>query len=155
MKISEFHLTLLNIAALWLAQHRTLRTVVAHDPLVTRLMLAWTLTIVVLPFPTALVAQSGSQAATKILYVGTMALSSVLLALMSWAIGRNRSIRDSDETPDLAGAVGTAAAFVVALVVSLAIPATGYYPLLLLLVPGPLIDLWRRRRTGSLGAVGD
>jgi uncharacterized membrane protein len=146
-QIGGFLLSFVVIAALWFAQHRALRTVIAHDPLLTRLMVAWTLTIVALPFPTALVAEAGSQAATKVLYIGTMALSSTLTALMCWAISRNRSIRDSDERPDLAGASGAAVTFVVALVISLVLPATGYYPLLLLLVSGPAIAWWRQRRS--------
>ncbi len=36
-------------------------SLVVQDPWVTRLMLAWTLTIVLVPFPTALVAEAGSE----------------------------------------------------------------------------------------------
>jgi uncharacterized membrane protein len=151
-QIGGFLLSFVAISALWFAQHRAIRTVVAHDPLVTRLMVAWVLTIVVLPFPTALVAQVGSEATTKIVYIGTMAISSILIALMCWAIGRNRSIRDSDERPELGHAVGTAFIFVLALAISLAVPVTGYYPLLLLLVHDPAAKVWARRKARTLQA---
>jgi uncharacterized membrane protein len=154
-EIWGFLLSFVVIAALWFAQHRTIRTVVAQDPVVTRLMVGWTLTIVVLPFPTALVAEAGEQPATKVFYIGTMALSSAFLAVICWAVARNRDIRDSDEKPDPAGAVGATVAFLVALAVSLAIPATGYYPLLLLLLPDRLVDLWRRRTHDGRPAGAD
>lgn len=43
--------------------------------------MAWTFTVVVLPFPTALVLEAAAQPGTKAFYVGTMAVSSALLAL--------------------------------------------------------------------------
>jgi uncharacterized membrane protein len=142
-----FFLSFLVIADLWLTQHRLLRNVVASDRVLLRLMLLWTLTIVVLPFPTALVAGSvGHQAMTKILYVGTMTVSSLLLALMCLAIARNDAIRDSDERPDHVRAFATFVTFVVILTVMLAVPGLSYWPLLLLLVPDRVVALGRRRR---------
>jgi uncharacterized membrane protein len=147
-KILGFLLSFLVIAQLWFAQHRIVSGLVVQDPMVTRFMLAWTLTIVVLPFPTALVAEVGSDPATKVFYIGTMAVSSTLLALMAWAIGRNRSIRDTDDRPDPVPAVATVIGFVLALAISLAFPATSYYPLLLLLLTDPITNALRRSRGG-------
>jgi uncharacterized membrane protein len=62
-RIGAFFLSFLVIANLWLAQHRVLRPVVAAGEWLTRLLLLWALTIVVLPFPTALVA--GHDAGTR------------------------------------------------------------------------------------------
>lgn len=142
-QILAFFLSFLVIANLWFDQHRALHTVIAHDPLVSPLIMTWTLTIVVLPFPTALVAQAGSQAATKVFYIGTIALSSALLAVLCWAIGRNRSIRDSDERPDPAPTIGALVCYAVALTTTLLIPRTSYYPLLLLFLARPGVRLWR------------
>lgn len=143
-QILGFLLSFFVIANLWLDQHQVLHTVIAHDTLVTQVLLLWTLTIVVLPFPTALVAEAGSQPATKIFYIGTMALSSGLLAVLCWAIGRNRSIRDADDRPDPAPPIGALVCYVAALVLTLAVPATSYYPLLLLFLSRPGVRLWRR-----------
>jgi uncharacterized membrane protein len=129
-----FLLSFVVIAQLWFAQHHVLSTLAVQDPLVSRLMVLWLLSIVVLPFPTALVAQAGGQPVTKVLYIGTMAVSASCLALISRRIARHREIRDTDEAPDPAAAVVTAATFLAALVITLAVPATGYYPLLLLLL---------------------
>jgi len=75
-----------------------------------------------------------------------MAVSSALLALLARAIGRDRGLRDTDDGPDAAQATATTVAFLLALVVSLAVPATGYWPLLLLLLADPLVDRLSRRR---------
>ncbi len=134
------------IARVWMAQHRVLRPVVAADPVLIRAMLAWVLMIVVLPFPTALVAEAGHQPATKVLYIGTMLLSSVLLAVMARRIDRTPAIRDSDDTADPVGSWVTAAVMAVALALSLAVPATSYWPLLLLLLSDQLVHGWHRLR---------
>ena len=155
-QVYGFLLSFAVIGQLWFAQHQVMRTVVAHDPLVTRLVMVWLLSIVVLPFPTALVAQAGEQPLTKVLYIGTMALSAALLALMAWRIAAVRSIRDSDDAPDPTSAL-TFVLFLVALALSLAVPSLGYYPLLLLLLTGVLVRAWHRLRDRRAAArrVGD
>jgi uncharacterized membrane protein len=142
--IGSFFLSFVVIANLWLTQHRMLRHVVASSELLTRLLLAWTLTIVFLPFPTALVAGSGGEAVTELLYVGTMALSSLLLALVCVVVSRQPALSDSEDTPDSLRAFGTFGAFVAALAVMLLIPATSYWPLLLLVVSDRVVELYRR-----------
>ena len=139
-----FALSFVVIARLWFSQHRLMRPVVtANRPLLLWLLL-WTFAIVFLPFPTALLSTGGEQAITKLLYIGTLAVSSFCLALLAVAIGRDRSVRESDETPPATPAVVTGVLFVVALVVSLLVPSTGYYPLLLLLATDGVISLWRK-----------
>ena len=71
-------------------------------------------------------------------------MSSFCLALLAVAIGRDRSVRESDETPPATPAVVTGVLFVVALVLSLLVPSTGYYPLLLLVATDGVISLWRK-----------
>jgi uncharacterized membrane protein len=91
------------------------------------------------------VASVGHQATTKVLYVGTMTLSALVLALMSLVIARNDHIRDTDERPDHVRAFATVATFVVILAAMLAFPGLSYWPLLLLLAPDRLVALWRHR----------
>lgn len=143
-ELVAFALSFAVIARLWFVQHEIMRTVVAHDRTATRFTTLWVFLVVLLPFPTALVAEAGDQATTKILYVGTMALSTLCLAGASWAIARNRAVRDSDHVPRTAKSVATAALFVLALVVMLAFPVVLYWPLLLLLLDDALLAAWRR-----------
>jgi uncharacterized membrane protein len=146
-QIWAFLLSFVVIANLWLTQHSVVRHVVGSDRWVMRLLLLWTLTIVALPFPTALLAQghAGHQVATKMLYVGTMTASSSVLAVLCVAIGRNDAVRDSPEKPDLGRAFLTVSAFVVVLLVMLVAPALSFWPLLLMLAPDPVLATWRHR----------
>ncbi len=145
-QIGAFFLSFAVISNLWLAQHAVLRHVVAADPNLVRLLLLWTLTIVVLPFPTALITghDVSDQAATKILYVGTMTASAVVLTLVTVAVRRDPELRDSGQAPDYLPSLLVAVAFLLALGLMLLFPVLSYWPLLLLLVRRvPL-----RRRTG-------
>jgi uncharacterized membrane protein len=148
-EIGGFLLSFVVIANAWFTQHHVVRSVIAPDQLVMRLMMFWTLTIVILPFPTALVAKAGHDPTTKIFYIGTLALTSGTVAVLCWAVGRKRDIRDTDDKPNPALGIGSTIGFVVALAISLMVPSTSYYPLLLLLLPGPVIALWRRARRRS------
>ena len=151
-EIWAFLLSFAVIANFWFTQHQVVRAVVVADPVVIRLMVAWLLMIVFLPFPTALVAEEGDQAATKVLYIGTMTISSLLIGLLSRRIRANRSIRDSDDAPDPVVAWVTAGLFAVALAVSVIAPVTSYYPLLLLLLTDVLVSRSRRLRRGRAGS---
>jgi uncharacterized membrane protein len=143
--IGAFFLSFAVIANLWLAQHRTLRHVVAANEALTRLLLLWTVAIVFLPFPTALVAgRAGDEAVTKVLYVGCMGFSSLMLALVCVVLQRKPELRDSEESPDALAAFATTATFVAALAVMLLVPGASYWPLLLLLVSDQFVGLGHR-----------
>jgi uncharacterized membrane protein len=147
--IGAFFLSFIVISNLWLTQHRVLRHVVATNEHVTSLLLLWTVTIVFLPFPTALVAapqNAGEQAITKVLYIGTMSLSALVMGTICLVVSRNPGLRDSDESPDPLHAFAAFGAFLLALAVMLLVPATDYFPLLLLVVSDRAVDLVRSRR---------
>jgi uncharacterized membrane protein len=151
--IGAFFLSFVVISDLWLTQHRMLRHVIAANGRLTRLLMMWTLTIVFLPFPTALVAGrdgSSDQPVTKLLYVGTMAVSSLVLSLICVVISRDASLRDSEQAPDALRGFGTVLTFVLALAVMLLLPATSYWPLLLLLISDRVVDLVRSRAGRSV-----
>jgi uncharacterized membrane protein len=139
-----FVLSFVVIARLWLGQHHIVSGVVRQTPRLTWLLLAWSFTIVFLPFPTSLVAITDHDAGAKILYVGTMAVSSMILAAVAWEIGRDDSVRDTDEGPGVWPSAGVAVGFLVALAVMLAFPDTSYWPLLLLFLVDPVTRLVRR-----------
>jgi uncharacterized membrane protein len=143
--IIGFLLSFVVIARLWLAQHRIVSCLVRQSAVVVRLLLLWTFTIVVLPFPTALIASTSNNTLAKVLYIGTMALSSAVLALIARAIGSDRRLRDTEAGPEAVHAAATAVTFLLALVVSVVFPAASYWPLLLLVLVDPVLGrLWRR-----------
>jgi len=143
--ILGFVLSFVVIAQLWLAQHHIVSGLVRQNAAVIRLLMLWSFTIVVLPFPTSLITTTDHDPVAKTFYIGTMAISSLLLAVIAWVIRRDRSLRDTDEAPDVWQTAGITVAFVVALAISLAIPDTGYWPLLILFAVDPVLRLLRRR----------
>ncbi len=145
-EIGAFLLSFFVISRLWFGQHRVVSGLFVYDRTSGILLMLWTLTIVVLPFPTALVAETSNDATAKVLYIGTMALSSALLALIALVIGPPE-LWERGRSPEAAPAAITSLAFLLALAISLAIPATTYWPLLLLALTGPAVNLWRRRQS--------
>jgi uncharacterized membrane protein len=132
-----FLLSFLVIAQLWVTHHAIVSGLARHERWLVRLTLTWALTIVFLPFATALVAEAPDEAATKVLYMGTMAVSSALLGAIAWVIARRPELSDTDRLPDPSIAATNVVAFLVALTISVTVPVTGYWPLLLLLLADP------------------
>jgi len=147
--IFGFLLSFAVISRLWLAQHAIVSGLARQTPAVVNLLLAWTLTIVFLPFPTTLVAATDNGGLVKVLYIGTMAVSSALLTWLSWVIARDRSLRDTDAAPHTLDIAATTIIFFVALAVSLIFPASGFLPLLLLLLAEPITNWLKRRRAAA------
>ena len=139
-----FGLSFVVIARLWVGQHRIVSGLVRQTTALTWLLLAWAFTIVLLPFPTSLVTTTEHDPVAKTLYIGTMAVSSAILGIVAYVIARDRELRDTDEAPDLVQSVGTTAAFLAALAVTLVFPDTSYWPLLLLGLVDP-VARWCRR----------
>jgi uncharacterized membrane protein len=139
-----FALSFVVIAQLWLGQHRIVSGLVRQSNALIWLLLVWAFTIVFLPFPTSLVTTTDHDPLAKILYVGTMAVSSAVLALVAWVIRRDRRLRDRDEAPDVVTSASVTGAFLLALAIMLLFPDLGYWPLLLLAVVGPVEGLIRR-----------
>jgi uncharacterized membrane protein len=136
------------IARLWFAQHHAVSSLVASHEYVSALLVLWMLTIAFLPFPTALVAKAGDQPATKVLYIGTMALSTLTTGPASVVMRRNPQITDGQSEPDAEPGVVSGLLLVLALAITLACPATSYFPLLLLFLETPvrlLLQMVRRR----------
>jgi uncharacterized membrane protein len=139
-----FALSFAVIAQLWVGQHRIVSSLVRQNTALIWLLLAWAFTIVFLPFPTSLVTTTEHDPLAEVLYVGTMAVSSAVLALVAWVIRRDRSLRDTDEAPDVVTSASVTVAFVLALAIMLVFPDVGYLPLLLLALVGPFERLIRR-----------
>ena len=140
-----FLLSFAVIARLWLSQHTIVSSLIRQNGAVIRLLFWWCLTIVFLPFPTTLVTATANDGSAKLLYIGTMAVSSGLLALLGRVINRDRTLRDRDEGPDTTITIAVTATFVLALVISLVFPATSYWPLLLLVLTDPVVSRLQRR----------
>ena len=144
----SFLLSFVVIARLWFAQHRAVRPLLISHEFVSALLVFWMLTIAFLPFPTSLVAKAGHEPTTKVLYIGTIALSTLATGLISRVMRRNPQITDGGEPPDAEPGVVIGALLLLALAITLAIPETSYFPLLLLFLETPVRWVLHRVRTG-------
>ncbi len=142
----SFLLSFAVIARLWFAQHESLRNVLIAPDRLGVLLMVWTATIVFLPFPTALLADAGSQALTKVLYIGTITLNVAVVAAMDLLVRRHPTVTGGQTPPDLASAVINVILLVSALVLALLLPGSSYYTLLLLTLDRPILSLWHRKR---------
>lgn len=146
-EVWAFLLSFAVIARLWFVQHDSVRHVVGYDRRLARLLLLWALTIVFLPFPTALVAETPDDSTTKLLYIGSMVLSTAILTLVEARLARHPGLTDGDDDADPVNGAANVAMLSAALVITLVVPATSYAPLLLLLAADPAARAWRRLRT--------
>jgi TMEM175 potassium channel family protein len=135
----SFVLSFYVIARIWMSQHHAVGPLLVGNRRIMTLLVTWTFTIVVLPFPTSLVATVGDQAGTKLLYVGTMAVSILLIALLRAEVRAHPELTDGAPYDGPLGGMVAAGLLLLALVVMVAVPATSYFPILLLLLEGPVL----------------
>jgi uncharacterized membrane protein len=142
----SFALSFYVIARFWLNQHHAVSPLLLGNARITSLLVSWTFTIVLLPFPTSLVATAGGQAATKLLYVGTMTVSVLTVAALRSEIRRHPELTDGSPLHGPMLGLTTAGLLLVALVLMVLVPALSYFPLLVLLLDGPLASLFGHSR---------
>jgi uncharacterized membrane protein len=130
------------IARLWVAHHRMVERVGSYDVAFVWINLGWVLTIVFLPFATQLTAVYPPTDRLAIgVYLGTLALSSVLLTFAAVLVWRRPRLRREGVTARQAApwpALLTSVVLLLALVLGTAVPSINYYALLLLFLTGPL-----------------
>ena len=141
-----FVLSFVVIARLWVVQHRIAQDLRQANGVVYVLLMAWTLTVVFLPFPTALLAAGNSDRLVHALYVGTIAVSMFVLAALAVLLARSPGLQEPGATNHVPGTIANSLLLVLALVLSVAVPVLAYYPLFLLVLDGRLEALGRRLR---------
>ena len=146
-QIGAFALSFAVIARLWVAHHRLFEGVGAYDTMLIWLTLVWLFTVAFLPFPTAILARESGYGASM-LYVGTLLLSSLALtAATAWVSAHNALQRTAEPGVAVAERHGTIPALLtVAFAITALLPQAHVWPLLLLLLSGP-IDALRLRRS--------
>ena len=145
-----FLLSFAVIARLWTGHHRMVERVGGYDTTFVLVNLGWVLTIVFLPFATQLAAAYPAHDRLAVaVYVGTITLSSIFLAVAAVLVWRRPPLRRTGVTEADAfprAAFLTTGLLVLAFILGTAIPAVNYYGLLLLLVTGPADRLLPYRR---------
>jgi uncharacterized membrane protein len=145
-QIYTFLLSFVVIGRMWLAHHRLFEQVTAYSPALMRWHLAWVFAIVVLPFPTAMIAGFGDDPFTPLLYIGTVLFASACLTALILTVHRNAGLRDEDiPARQVFSTIASTASLVAAFGLAF-VPGVGYFALLLMLVVPPIVR-WRYRAT--------
>jgi uncharacterized membrane protein len=143
----SFLLSFFVIANIWSLQHRALRSLVDLNGAIARLLLIWSLSIVLLPFFTELVAEASDDTLTKVLYFGAITAAAACIALIEMSMRRNPDLVDGTAPLRVGSAWVNVGLLVAAAVLSIAFPSLSYWPLLLLLADNLVLGLRRRSRT--------
>lgn len=148
-QIFAFGLSFAVIARFWIAHHHISEHVRNYSqPLLVWTMI-WLLTIVFLPFPTELIGQGPATRTSAALYIATLLASSISLGTLTWLGLRNDELRHPGTSPQETVRLTTAAwrnpaLLTIALILAVAFPSLGLYPLLLLLLEPTVARLARR-----------
>ena len=71
--------------------------------------------------------------------------------MVAWGLVRNPSLSEENAKPHFTAEIVTFLIMVVALLVSVLVPVTSYFPLFLLLLSTPIEKLWNRVAAKSTG----
>lgn len=148
-QLFSFALSFAVIALFWTQHHNLFAAVERWAGVLLLLNFCWMFTIVWLPVPTAMAGTMHTDPLQKLVYIGTMLLSSLIMVAMYAVLERNPGLRAWGAPPMRSGRISSwvlAGLFTLALALSLAVPALGYLPTVLLLLTRPI----ERRITGRL-----
>jgi len=152
--LGAFLLSFFVIARLWSVHHSIFEHVVQYTPRLRWISIVWAFTIVLLPLPTAIVAEWSPSPFVMGFYIGTMSLSSIILSTILVYVRRHPTV-ESAENPvteaSVRSSILSSAAFLVALAAGTLIPGVTYFGLLLLFLSPPLSALIGARRKARAG----
>ncbi len=140
-QIFAFVLSFVIIARLWMANHQIMENVERSTSALMWLDVLWAFTVVLLPLPTELSAVFKTDTVLVAFYIGTMTASSLILTGIAYYLHRHPHLESDDGHTSLVrlwGIASTSVAFVVALILGVAVPHLNYYALLVLLLTFPL-----------------
>jgi uncharacterized membrane protein len=149
-QIYGFLLSFAVIARLWLSHHRLFEKVRSYSGPLIRWNMLWVLFIVILPFPTKMMAGYAGERFTVGIYIGVVLACDVCLAAIERILYRNPELADAPHgvsRADVIGSTVTCAILLLALLLAVFVPGVYYnYSLLLLVVPSTYKRLTARKR---------
>lgn len=148
-KLLVFLLSFAVIGNFWVVHHRTFERITSYNSALLWTNLLWLLSIVFLPFPTALLASSPSgDRATYVLYVGTMVVTTAAELLMQWLIVRSPDLQSEElrGTLTVRSYITPLVIMIVALLIAVLLPNVGLWGLALFALSGPVEAAIARRK---------
>ncbi|MGW0039216.1 TMEM175 family protein [Gordonia sp. NPDC003376] len=152
VELLSFAISFVVIWMLWRQHHRSMEYFRFYDSGLMNLTFLWLFTIVVLPFATALLDGKDIDWAND-LYIGVLLVSvTALTALERWGVAHPQLLNDPDdpgtrEWMTSRGRYATMILFAGALIIAIVVPSSGSWPLLLLVLSGPVGWLLTRGQT--------
>lgn len=143
-----FAISFVVIANFWTGHHRVFEHLRDYSPTMLRINFLWLASIVFIPFTTQLLADVGTDdPAVNALYIGTMIVTTASLALIEVLAVRSPDLQRPEVRGqiDARGAGVAIVVLLVALVLSVVVPAVGMFWLFLLFLSGPLTKALRSR----------
>jgi uncharacterized membrane protein len=139
-ELIAFAVSFLVIWRLWTGHHRIFRFYRAMDHPASALNVGWLATIVVLPFPTALLSTPVAEHGAVALYLAVLLASTVLLQALAWRVRHHSELADNNDPEAREWLAGRSdwvlpGSMALALVLSLVFPEAGPWMLLVLLLP--------------------
>ncbi|MDP3952358.1 TMEM175 family protein [Microbacterium sp.] len=148
-QIVSFVLSFVLIALFWMEHHRQYERVLRVSNPLLYINVAWMLTIVWLPVPTAMLGQMDTDPLQAVLYIGTLILTQATTLAGKLYLMRHPELIDLTPERLRRGAIGDIAAiilFCVALPIAAWVHVVGYFALLLLAFSTPVEKLLDRLR---------
>lgn len=148
-QLMSFALSFVLIATFWMEHHRVYAGVTAITAPLLWFNVAWMLTIVWLPVPTAMLGQMVADPLQAVLYIGTLVLTQITTLAGKLYLLRHPAMATYPPKVLRAGAYGDIASitlFVIALPVAAWVHPVGYLALLLVALTGPLTKVLLRLR---------
>ncbi|MCU1391710.1 MAG: hypothetical protein JWM34_138 [Ilumatobacteraceae bacterium] len=146
-EVTGFLISFAVIARLWMVHHSIFEHVRAYNQALLTLSLLWGFTIVVLPLPTAIISELHDDRLAVAIYIGNMALSSLLLTAMTIVVARNPEL-EAEHNPFAAhstiSSVASTSLFLLALLLGSTIASVGLWACLLLILSGPVSAVLER-----------
>ncbi|GAB2572743.1 TMEM175 family protein [Microlunatus antarcticus] len=148
-ELGSFLLSFVVIFRFWWSHHQLFRHVSGLSPSLVRWNLLWLLSIVFLPWPTAIITAYDTSPLTVLLYSGTLVVSTGSLTALAVVVHRDPALsagRDRETRDEVLGIGSSFAVLIVALVLGTTFADTvNYWALLLLFATGPVERLLRWR----------
>ena len=151
-KLLLFFLSFAVIGNFWLVHHRMWEHITTYNAGLMWANLLWLLSIVFLPFPTALLASSPSgDRATYVLYVGTMVVTTAAEVVMQAIIVRHPDLQAEEArgTLRIRPYLTPLVIMLVALLIAALFPAIGLWGLALFALSGPIEGAIARRKKAT------
>ncbi|MGM7679332.1 TMEM175 family protein [Microbacterium sp. A94] len=148
-QLISFILSFLLIAMFWMEHHRQYDQVFRVTMPLVWINVAWMLTIVWLPVPTAMLGQMETDPLQALVYIGTLILTQAATLAGKLYLIRHPSLSGFTAQRLWHGAIGDIAAialFCIALPIAAWVHEVGYFALLLLVFSTPLEKLLERLR---------